>query len=44
MVFNRSLEVRRLNTLTKKIPYRKILKQIIVVEMPKEYVFIAYRG
>ena len=38
MASNKSLGVKRLNTLTKKIPYRRILRQIIVVEMPKEYV------
>jgi len=42
MVFNRSLRVRRLNTLTKKNSYRRMLRWIIVVGIPKEYVFIVY--
>jgi len=44
MVFNRSIEVRGLNTLIKKISYRRMLRRIIVVEMPKEYMSIVYRG
>jgi len=44
MVSNRSLGGRRLNTLTKKIPYRRILRRIIVVGMLKEYVSIIYKG
>ena len=44
MASNRSLKVRRLNTLTRKIPYRRMLRQIIVVEIPREYVSIVYRG
>jgi len=43
MVSNGSLGVRRLNTLTKKILYRRILRRIIVVGMPKEYMSIVYR-
>jgi len=42
MVSNRSLEVRRLNTLTRKIPYGRMLRRIIVVKMPREYVSIVY--
>ena len=42
MVFNGSLGVRRLNALTKKISYRRILKRIIVVGMPREYISIVY--
>jgi len=42
MVSNRSLKIRRLNTLTKKISYRRILKRIIVVGMPREYISIVY--
>ena len=42
MAFNRSLGVRGLNTLTRKIPYRRILRRIIIVGMPKEYIFMAY--
>jgi len=44
MVFNRSLGVRGLNTLIRKIPYRRIPRRIIVVEMPREYISIACRG
>ena len=44
MASNRILSTRRLNTLTKKVPYRKIPKKIIVVGVPKEYLFIVYRG
>ena len=42
MASNGSLRVRRLNTLIKKIPYRKMLRQIIVVGIPREYISIAY--
>jgi len=42
MAFNRSLRVRRLNTLTKKIPYGKMLRWIIVVGMPRKYISIIY--
>jgi hypothetical protein len=43
MAPSRSLGVRQLNTLTRKIPYRKILRGIIVVGLPKEYLSIVYR-
>jgi len=42
MAFNGSLGVRRLNALTKKISYRKMLRRIIVVGIFKEYIFIVY--
>ena len=42
MAPSRSLEVRRLNILTKKIPYGKMPKGIIVVGMPKKYMSIVY--
>jgi len=42
MASSRSLRGRRFNTLTKKIPHGKILRRIIVVEMPKEHISIAY--
>jgi len=42
MASNKSLRVRRLNTLTKKISYRKILRRIIVMGMPREYISIVY--
>jgi len=42
MVFNGSLKVRRLNTLAKKIPYRRMLRRTIVIEMLREYISIVY--
>ena len=42
MASNRSLGVRQLNTLIKKIPYGRMLRWIIVVGMPREYMFIVY--
>ena len=42
MASNRGLRVRRLNTLIKKIPYKRMLRQIIVVEIPREYISIVY--
>ena len=44
MAPSRSIELRRPNTLTKKIPYRRMPKQKTVVELFREYLFIAYRG
>ena len=44
MVSNRSPGVRRLNTLTRKIPYGKMPRQTIVVGMLRKYISIAYRG
>jgi len=44
MASNRSLGVRRFNTLTRKISYGRMLRWIIVVGMPKEYISIVYRG
>ena len=44
MAPSRSTKLRRLNTLTRKIPYRKMPRQIIVVEVPREHLSIAYRG
>ena len=44
MAFNGSLGVRRLNTLTRKIPYRRMPKQITVVGVPREYISIVYKG
>ena len=42
MVSSRYTRIIRINTLTKKIPNRRILRRIIVVEMPKEYISIVY--
>ena len=42
MASSRSSGVRGLNTLTKKIPYGRILRQIIVVGILREYVSIVY--
>ena len=42
MAPSRSLGVRRLNTLTRKIPYGRMLRQIIVVKVSREYVSIVY--
>ena len=36
------LVIKQLNTLTRKIPNRRILRRIIVVGMPREYVSIVY--
>ena len=44
MVPSRSIRLRRLNTLIRKIPYRRMPKQIIVVGLPREHLSIAYRG
>ena len=41
---SRSLRTKRLNTLTRKIPYRRIPRGIIVVGVPKEYLSIVRRG
>jgi hypothetical protein len=42
MAPSRSLGVRRLNTLTRKIPYRRMPRRTIVIEMPREYISIVY--
>jgi len=44
MAPSRSIRLGRLNTLTRKISYRRIPKWIIVVGVPKEHLSIAYRG
>jgi len=44
MAPSRSTRLRRLNTLTRKIPYGRIPRWIIVVKVPKEHLSIAYRG
>ena len=44
MASNGKLNRRRVNTRIRKVPYRKMLRQIIVVGMPKKYISIVYRG
>jgi len=44
MAHSRSIRLRGLNTLTRKIPYGRIPRQITVVGVPKEHLFIVYRG
>jgi len=44
MAPSRSIELRGPNTLTRKIPYKRIPRWIIVVGLPKEYLSIVYRG
>jgi len=43
MAPSRSIRLRRLNTLTRKIPYGRMPKWIIVVEVPREHLSMAYR-
>ena len=42
MASNRNIRARGCKTLTRKIPYRRILKQTIVVGMPRKYISIVY--
>ena len=44
MAPSRSTELRGPNTLTRKIPYRRMPRQIIVVGVPREHLFMVYRG
>jgi len=44
MAPSRSAELRGPNTLTRKIPYRRVPRGIIVVELSKEYLSMVYRG
>ena len=44
MAPSRSTELRRPNTLARKIPYRRIPKQKTVVELSREHLSIARRG
>jgi len=39
-----SAKLRGLNTLTRKIPYRRMPRWIIVVGVSREYLSIVYRG
>jgi len=44
MAPSRSIRLRGLNTLTRKIPYGRMPRWIIVVGVPREHLSIAYRG
>ena len=44
MASSRSTELRGPNTLTRKIPYRRMPRQTVVVKLPKEYLSMVYRG
>jgi len=44
MAPSRSIELRGPNTLARKISYRRVPRGIIVVELPREYLSIAYKG
>ena len=43
MASGRNIRDRRLNTITRTIPNRRIPRGTIVVGMPKEYMSMAYR-
>ena len=43
MAPSRSTELRGPNTLTRKIPYKRMSRQKTVVELSREYLSIAYR-
>jgi len=44
MAPSRSIELRGPNTLTRKIPYGRMPRGIIVVGLPREYLFMVCRG
>jgi len=44
MAPSRSTRLRGLNTLTRKIPYGRMPRWIIVVGVPREHLSMAYRG
>jgi len=44
MAPSRSIRLRGLNTLTRKIPYGRMPRQIIVVEVPRKHLSIVYKG
>jgi len=44
MAPSRSTRLRGLNTLTKKIPYGRMPRWTIVVEVPRKHLSIVYRG
>ena len=43
MASSRYYRVKRVNTITRQIPNRRILRGIIVVGMPRKYISIVYR-
>ena len=43
MASSRYIRVKRVNTIARKISNRRILRGIIVVGMPREYISIVYR-
>ena len=44
MAPSKSTELREPNTLTRKIPYGRMPRQIAIVELSREYLSIVYRG
>jgi len=44
MAPNRSIRLRRLNTLPRKIFYGRMPRRIIVVGVPRKYLSIIYKG
>ena len=44
MAPSRSIKLRGPYTLTRKIPYRRIPRRIIVVGLPREHLSIVHRG
>jgi len=44
MALSRSIELRRPNTLARKIPYRRMPRGIIVVELSRKHLSIVCRG
>ena len=42
MASNRKYRIKRVNTITRKIPNRRILRQTIVVGVSREYISIVY--
>ena len=44
MAPSKSIELRGPNTLTRKIPYRRMPKQTAVVKLFREHLSMAYRG
>jgi len=44
MAPSRSIGLKRLNTLTRKIPYGRIPRWTTVVEVPRKHLSIVYKG
>ena len=44
MASSRDIRVIRVNTLTRKISYRRMLRRIIIVGLFRKYLSIIYRG